>query len=1086
MATRPDIRDFDVESLLKSFAAAKRGSRKDPSYLKQLAPNLIKGVIGVYDQYQTEKLQDEIDQVNFDNTLELAKLNMNAAKNAKLYKATSQQYNQLANQGFNFDEVDNEKISDAAFAAAQPILGEQAWRETTEKFKTIPQSLTGSYDDFEQYVQDYAVSPEAKQNITNFYRAAIKDQANYIKTGQSFNYDKFQAAAESLQAMDIDFDAADYGLLAKLDGRLRRKIRMRDGSIDTFRSTYMSKPAADMDNALSVWRDSRTKDDFNTNIQGLDLGYAALLTNEQRDYSVALPTATKERIRMAMEKRFGDVPNAATSDVQTFFNSLVYGSAMPTQAQVIIQEDMYREIAKIENDGNLTLQQKEERITNQRNRAKSLFNDIQERSNIRTPEDVTNFTYLNTVRQDSLAAIKVLKDKGNLTPEEQTRLIDTQQINQLATMGINAIGSQEYSAINSKLTEQILENMATNSYSGRGYVMRLNAYGNKIAEGKNGALRLNTPELQEAINMANARGDEVLLQRLLTGVAPAARYGEKDNHRSTTGQAIVEQVQLTFQNQIAGGNTFGFDDNVAEKLNAQAGFRGTGLDALGQVMHKADFWVTELQQTNELNILRGGTDGIFGDKSTFDIEAGKAMIPDMLIELGGIVYDKDTGSFRADLNAINEDKVFDYLKAEVTTAKNAQANIFQGFNVSTDVLDINISENALADLQNEVNSRGSKDQRDALNRKVEALRMQQAEAQAEKEEKERTKIPTQKDPDPRAMGGDLLSEEELQRRRDALAGTARRSLEILGSGAGIRNDKKKVIPEPTSPKETSETTVLDTVINTLIPSAEAVVPETQQTSLLEGDNISRAVDRADARQRNLFSNKKEIPVTLSNGTSLMVDTTKPVVYLKNKFDANELTFDQGVEAYAKAIEAHNATLGLTSKANALDPIVDSLTFAALANPKEYNPKRFIRVASNKKESQNFKDSVFEIVNGEKAQEEINQYSLKVSDMTDQQKEKEFERQAKRAKNVPVNSNNDYARNAIEYLKLQSIFGAENDRALPNLGKEEYGSTVNSKVSQYNDYLENYSPSMDSRLIQIYTQVANNLKSSNKNSLLASN
>jgi len=50
MATRPDIRDFDVESLLKSFAAAKRGSRKDPSSLRRLAPNLIKGVIGVYDQ----------------------------------------------------------------------------------------------------------------------------------------------------------------------------------------------------------------------------------------------------------------------------------------------------------------------------------------------------------------------------------------------------------------------------------------------------------------------------------------------------------------------------------------------------------------------------------------------------------------------------------------------------------------------------------------------------------------------------------------------------------------------------------------------------------------------------------------------------------------------------------------------------------------------------------------------------------------------------------------------------------------------------------------------------------------------------
>ena len=615
MATRPDIRDFDVDSLLKSFAAAKRGSRKDPSYLKRLAPNLIKGVVGIYDQYQTEKLQDEIDQTNFENTLELAKLNMGAAKNAKIYKATSKQYNQLAGQGFNFDEVDKDKMSDAAFAVAQPILGEQAWRETTESFKTIPQAISGSYEDFENHVKTYGVPQEAAENITKFYKAAIRDQANYIKTGQSFNYDKFQAASESLKAMELDFDAADYGLLAKLDGRLRRKVRMRDGAIDTFRSTYMTKPASNMDKALTVWRDSRTKDEFNTNIQGLDLGYAALLTDEQRDYSIALPAATKERVRIAMEKRFGDVPDAATSDIQTFFNSLVYGSSMPTQAQVIIQEDMYRKISEIENNGNFTPQQKEERITNQRNIAKSLLDDIQERSNIRTPEDVTNFTYLNNVRKDSLAGIKVLEDKGNLSPEEQVRLENTRQINNLATMGISAIGSEQYSTINNAVTKQIVENMATNSHAGRAYAIRLNAYGNRIAQGKNGALRMNTPEFQEALNTAFIKGDDLYTQRLVIGIAPAAIYGEKDNHRSATGQAIVEQVQLTFQNQILGGNTFGFDDNVAEKLNVQAGFKGTGLDALGQVMHKADFWVTELQQTNELNILRGGTDGIFGDKS---------------------------------------------------------------------------------------------------------------------------------------------------------------------------------------------------------------------------------------------------------------------------------------------------------------------------------------------------------------------------------------------------------------------------------------------------------------------------------------
>jgi len=761
MATRPDIRDFDVESLLKSFAASKRGSKKDPSYLKRLAPNLIKGVVGIYDQYQTEKLQDEIDQTNFDNTLELAKLNMNAAKNAKIYKATAKQYNQLAGQGFNFDEVDNEKISDAAFAVAQPILGEQAWRETTEKFKTIPQSLTGSYTDFEQYVQDYAVSPEAKKNITNFYKAAVRDQANYIKTGQSFNYDKFQAAAESLQAMDIDFDAADYGLLAKLDGRLRRKITMRDGAIDTFRSTYMTKPASNMDKALTVWRDSRTKDEFNTNIQGLDLGYAALLTDEQRNLSVGLPKRTKERIRQGMEKFVGDREEVPSTEIQNIFNDLVFGVATPGISQANLAERMYQQIDQIDKDTRLTQTEKNLKVENVKNRYGSYIKELSENFQITTDDDVQTYIAYREAQKNSLARIKQLESQEVLSDEELIELQDAKDQNDLYTTGLRLIGSPEAAAFQERIGQYSMDLLFDGRVSRRGQNIR-----NSISATSDGLITLNDPKVVEALK--NARGNEELQTSIALGIG--ADYTYKNTPSSAEAQGRVQKVQSLFTNRIVEGTFFTKELNqkgLTENLEDEVLLQIQDLKKFSQVFDKGAEITQWLQQTNQNNVVLGGIEGAFQNRSV-PLETLDKYIPDMLFATEAITYVADSETFIVDPTKLNKKSVVEYYRPRIIQEERNRENTFNGINAVTGSVPTNVTDQDFLNAIEEAKGRGVSENV----KNLQELYSQHQEIQArnlaeqQKTEVERvTNIPTQKEieakrkSNPRATRN--LSDEEV-------------------------------------------------------------------------------------------------------------------------------------------------------------------------------------------------------------------------------------------------------------------------------------------------------------------------------------
>ena len=273
------------------------------------------------------------------------------------------------------------------------------------------------------------------------------------------------------------------------------------------------------------------------------------------------------------------------------------------------------------------------------------------------------------------------------------------------------------------------------------------------------------------------------------------------------------------------------------------------------------------------------------------------------------------------------------------------------------------------------------------------------------------------------------------------------------------------------------------LIDSIIPEAEAAPVEKQESdSLLSGTSVSRYVDRQTQREQDLFARKGTIEVSVGNKT-VNVDTADPVSFLRDRFgrqrnDPEALTFGEGVIAYKEAIEKHNQ--GRRNTTYALDPVYDSILYSMEADGR-YSPDRLNNMADererSKEEGIGLKDKI------EARMEEVESYKNIVSDMTDAQKEQEFKKQLQKAREQPISSDEGLINNAIEFLKLQSIFGENSNRDISR--KNEEPVTVNDKVTQYYDYLDLYEDDDYDKHTNLYRRLAVGLSSGQQpTSLLA--
>jgi len=147
----------------------------------------------------------------------------------------------------------------------------------------------------------------------------------------------------------------------------------------------------------------------------------------------------------------------------------------------------------------------------------------------------------------------------------------------------------------------------------------------------------------------------------------------------------------------------------------------------------------------------------------------------------------------------------------------------------------------------------------------------------------------------------------------------------------------------------------------------------------------------------------------------------------------------------------------------------------------YSPDRLNNMADererSKEEGIDLKDKI------EARMEEVERYKNIVSDMTDAQKEQEFKKQLQKSREQPISSDEGLINNAIEFLKLQSIFGENSNRDISR--KNEEPVTVNDKVTQYYDYLDLYEDDDYDKHTNLYRRLAVGLSSGQQpTSLLA--
>jgi len=262
---------------------------------------------------------------------------------------------------------------------------------------------------------------------------------------------------------------------------------------------------------------------------------------------------------------------------------------------------------------------------------------------------------------------------------------------------------------------------------------------------------------------------------------------------------------------------------------------------------------------------------------------------------------------------------------------------------------------------------------------------------------------------------------------------------------------------------------LTILIDSLIPEAEASpVQEEESESLLSGTSVSRYVDRQREREQDLFANKGTIKVSVGNKT-VEVDTADPVSFLQDRFgrqrnDPQALTFNEGVIAYKEAIEKHNQSR--KNSTYKLDPVYHSILYSMEADGR-YSPDRLNTLADEREQSKEegirLKDKI------ETRIEEVERYKTIVSDMTNEQKEQEFKRQLVKARKQPISSEEGLINNAIEFLKLQSIFGESDNRDISR--RDEEAVSVNDKVIQYYDYLDLYEDSKYDKQTKLYRNLA---------------
>lgn len=286
--------------------------------------------------------------------------------------------------------------------------------------------------------------------------------------------------------------------------------------------------------------------------------------------------------------------------------------------------------------------------------------------------------------------------------------------------------------------------------------------------------------------------------------------------------------------------------------------------------------------------------------------------------------------------------------------------------------------------------------------------------------------------------------------------------------------------EAGKPLSKEEPAIIDSIIDFFIPGAEAS-PIIEEETARPLTQIGAIASRQEQKEIDRWEGKKTMDVSgvVRGGKKMTISTEDPVAFIRG----SDLTPVESIALYYTALKKHSDERP-SAKPYAMKPLTQAMLWTYEAMPEEV--QNLERVFSTRLQSQEMSENIQAIVGSRDSQAEISTYSTRVSKMSKPEKEAEFKRQSRIARKVPTETDEDFARNAIEYLKLQSIFGEDSDRTLSSGGRAGK-VTVNDKVDEYyTNMLQFTTPDYDKQT-QLYADLMLQLKSDPRPpSLLAQN
>lgn len=286
--------------------------------------------------------------------------------------------------------------------------------------------------------------------------------------------------------------------------------------------------------------------------------------------------------------------------------------------------------------------------------------------------------------------------------------------------------------------------------------------------------------------------------------------------------------------------------------------------------------------------------------------------------------------------------------------------------------------------------------------------------------------------------------------------------------------------EAGKPLSKEEPAIIDSIIDFFIPGAEAS-PIIEEETARPLTQIGAIASRQEQREIDRWEGKKTMDVSgvVRGGKKMTISTEDPVAFIRG----SDLTPTESIALYYTALKKHSDERP-SAKPYAMKPLTQAMLWTYEAMPEEV--QNLERVFATRLQSQEMSGNIQAIVGSEDSQAEINTYSTRVSKMSKPEKEAEFKQQLRIAKKVPTETDEDFARNAIEYLKLESIFGEGSGRTVSSGGRSGK-VTVSDKVDEYyTNMLQFTTPDYDKQT-QLYADLLLQLKSDPRPpSLLAQN